>query len=98
LRLHPNSAAAGTFPLALLVVNVAFQFLHRNFALFARHRFQHRILLRDTESMTRRDLLDGIALASLNTKSTTHAGADPSRYIPKPSFNGRQRAAGSAQQ
>jgi transcriptional regulator len=40
--------------------------------------------MRDTESMKRRDLLAGLALASLNAKSQTHAGADPSLYIPKP--------------
>jgi transcriptional regulator len=40
--------------------------------------------MRDTESMKRRDLLTGLALAGLDAKSQTRAGADPSLYIPKP--------------
>ena len=34
--------------------------------------------------MNRRDLLTGLALASVGAKSQTPAGVDPSLYIPKP--------------
>jgi hypothetical protein len=35
--LHPNSAALGTLPFSLLVVNVALEFFHGNFAGLAGH-------------------------------------------------------------
>jgi hypothetical protein len=46
--LHPNSAALGTLPFSLLVVNVALEFFHGDFAGLAGHwYFQDCMLTRD---------------------------------------------------